>query len=73
MYIRALQQFKAWKQHHSDGLKNEEPTTGLPERLERKIKKFLTDKTVYDNINKLSLMRTTKSSGKRQSSLITEQ
>ena len=47
--------------------------TAAWKRFERKIKKFLTDKTVYDNINKLSLMRTTKSFRKRQSSLITEQ
>ncbi len=39
----------------------------------KKLKKFLTNKTDYANINKLSLMRTTRTHRKRQGSLITEQ
>ena len=41
--------------------------------FEKKLKKFLTNKTDYANINKLSLLRTTRTHKKRQGSLITEQ
>ena len=41
--------------------------------FEKKLKKFLTNKTDYANINKLSLLRTTRTHRKRQGSLITEQ
>jgi len=36
MHIRALQQFRAWKQHHSDGLKNEERYSCLKKGLKEK-------------------------------------
>ena len=54
-------------------------TYDLPENravrqgFEKKLKKFLTNKTDYANINKLSLQRTTRTHRKRQGSLITEQ
>ena len=41
--------------------------------FEKKLKKFLTNKTDYANMNKLSLLRTTRTHRKRQGSLITEQ
>ena len=41
--------------------------------FEKKLKKFLTNKTDYASINKLSLLRTTRTHRKRQGSLITEQ
>jgi len=41
--------------------------------FEKKLKKFLTNKTDYANMNKLSLLRTTRTHIKRQGSLITEQ
>ena len=41
--------------------------------LKKKLKKFLTNKNDYANINKLSLQRTTRTHRKRQGSLITEQ
>ena len=41
--------------------------------LKKKLKKFLTNKTDYANINKLSLLRATRTHRKRQGSLITEQ
>ena len=54
-------------------------TYDLPENrvvrqgFEKKLKKFLTNKTDYANMNKLSLLRTTRTHRKRQGSLITEQ
>ena len=45
----------------------------LQQGFEKKLKKFLTNKTDYANINKLSPMRTTRTHRKRQGSLITEQ
>ena len=43
------------------------------DKVLKKVKKFLTNKTDYANINKLSLLRTTRTHRKRQGSLITEQ
>ena len=43
------------------------------DKVLKKLKKFLTNKTDYANINKLSLLRTTRTHRKRQGSLITEQ
>ena len=54
-------------------------TYDLPENrvvrqgFEKELKKFLTNKTDYANMNKLSLLRTTRTHRKRQGSLITEQ
>ena len=41
--------------------------------FEKKLKKFLTNKTDYANMNKLSLLRMTRTHRKRQGSLTTEQ
>ena len=65
------------KEAHLSGVRPR--TYNLPENrmvqqgFEKKLKKFLTNKTDYANINKLSLMRTTRTHRKRQGSLITEQ
>ena len=48
-------------------------TEWLDKVLKKKLKKFLTNKTDYANMNKLSLLRTTRTHRKRQGSLITEQ
>ena len=65
------------KEVHLSGMRS--GTYNLPgnrvvrQGFEKKLKKFLTNKTDYANMNKLSLQRTTRTHRKRQGSLITEQ